>query len=597
MLQLNDPPSFMRTMFQRARAMGASAIRLDVAPALVFGDPSGTPDFFGLDAVTALAREYHLRVIGDLFTIPSWIADCQMPTDPSAMARSGTDDLTRYRSLISQIVARADPAIRDWEIWNEPDTAEFFTGTPAQYAAMLRTAHDAIKAIDPAAEVLLGGISGPSGMAWLGQVFASPGADAAHAFDIANVHERADLYGLAPDIAGWKHFLAGYRFTGPLWVTEHGYPADPAYQYDPAYNSGPDSQAAYLTASIPTLIDAGASEVFVTERDNLSGQFASEGVLGGDVSDLDATDPDVVPKQAYAVVGTLAACYSELGRDCPGPPPTVSPSSVSLRETRPGRSSTAVITVSNPGSGPVALGAATLASAGAAPLSIQSDGCSGQILEPAETCRLSVRFAPAAGGGFATAVDLPSDNGTVGVAVTAVAPSVSSLTGPPLTGPLFLPTRASVGVGHVQRVTLTLTNPLAAVVGITRSALSGPGARRFAIRADRCTGTELGPGAGCRLSVVFTPVRAGVAGALLTLRGTGTPLRIELRAAALSLGLAAASATQRRRGRARPPRDPAPRRQAGAAAERRAQALGRRRADGRAGRGDGGGLAERRIAP
>jgi hypothetical protein len=537
MLQLNDPPSFMRTMFQWAAAMGASAIRLDLAPALVFGDPSGTPDFSGLDAVTALAREYQLRVIGDLFTIPSWLADCQVPTDPSAMDRCGTNDLTRYRSLISQIVARADPVIQDWEIWNEPDTAEFFSGTPQQYAGMLRTAHDAIKAIDPAAEVLLGGISGPSGMMWLGQVFATPGADAAHAFDVANVHERADLDGLAPDIASWRRFLAGYGFTGPLWVTEHGYPSAPAFQYDPRYATGPGSQAAYLAASIPTLLDAGAGKVFVTERDNLSGQFASEGVLGGAVSDADVTDPEVVPKPAYAVVGAIAACYSALGRDCPGSPPTASRSSVSLPPTRPGRASAAVISVSDPGPGPLVLGAATLAGSGSGPLSIQSDGCSGQILEPDQTCRLSLRFSPATGGGFATTVDLPSDNGTVGVPVTAVAPSVSSLIGPQVVSPVFLPTLASDDVGHIERVTLTLTNPLAAVVGITRSTLSGRDARRFAIRSNRCAGTALGAGAGCRLSVVFTPVRAGVAGAVLTLRGTGKPLRVQLRAAALSLGL------------------------------------------------------------
>ncbi len=40
MLQLNDPPSFMEAMFAQAAAMHASAIRLDVAPALVFSSPS-----------------------------------------------------------------------------------------------------------------------------------------------------------------------------------------------------------------------------------------------------------------------------------------------------------------------------------------------------------------------------------------------------------------------------------------------------------------------------------------------------------------------------------------------------------------------------
>jgi hypothetical protein len=73
-------------------------------------------------------------------------------------------------------------------------------------------------------------------------------------------------------------------------VTEHGYPSDPAYQYDPFYQgttpqSGLEQQAAYLQASVPALVKAGAAQVFVTERDNLTGKFASEGVLSGQVSD------------------------------------------------------------------------------------------------------------------------------------------------------------------------------------------------------------------------------------------------------------------------------------------------------------------------
>ena len=43
MIQLDDPPSFMATLFSEASAMGASAIRLDVPPAIVFGGPSSDP--------------------------------------------------------------------------------------------------------------------------------------------------------------------------------------------------------------------------------------------------------------------------------------------------------------------------------------------------------------------------------------------------------------------------------------------------------------------------------------------------------------------------------------------------------------------------
>ncbi|MFZ1994116.1 MAG: choice-of-anchor D domain-containing protein, partial [Solirubrobacteraceae bacterium] len=533
MLQLDDPPSFMEAMFAQAAAMHASAIRLDVAPALVFANQSQPPDFSGLDEVVALAQRYHLRVVGDLLTIPPWMAQCATPT--SNPSRCATGDLAGYASVIGQIVSRADPVIRDWEVWNEPDTAEFFDGTAPQYAFMLRTAHDAIKSADPADNVLLGGVSGVAATDWLARVFATPGADAVHAFDVANLHERGDLWQLAPDVAGFQQFLAAQGFGGPLWVTEHGYPSDPAYQYDPGYTGGDAAQASFLQASLPTLIDAGAAEVLVTERDNLAGPFASEGVLGGDVADPPPADPQVVTKPAFAVVQTIADCYQRLGRDCPGLPPTASPSTAFLPPVPPGHASTRSVAVTDPGSVPVELGPAGLTGPYAAGLSVASDGCAGMVLEPRETCRVLVRFAPAAAGDAAGSLQLSSDDGVLDVPLIATAPSLSGLLSPELPYPQFVPTGADDGVGYPQRWRLTLTNPFRAGVRIARAALSGIDARRFVVTANRCTHATLRPHGSCRLEVIFTPTRPGTARGRLTLVGTGTPLVAQLRPVAFAL--------------------------------------------------------------
>jgi hypothetical protein len=535
MLQLNDPPSFMQDMFAEAAAAGASSIRLDVAPALIFTEPTQPPDFSGLDEVMALSQEYHLPVVGDLFTIPYWIADCATPTATSAASRCPTDDLADYGAEISQIVAHANPVIQDWEIWNEPDSQEFFTGTPQQYAMMLRTAHDAIKQVNPADEVLLGGVSGPSASSWLTQVFATPGADAAQAFDIANVHERAPLDSLAPDIENWKSFFASYGFTGPLWITEHGYPSDPAYQYDPSYQDGLPSQAAYLTASIPTLVDAGASEVFITERDNLGGPFASEGLLGGDVTDASVNDPEIVQKPAYAAVTSLAGCYMLLGRDCPGPAPAASPSALSIPATHLGTETSSTITISDPGPGPDQLGAVVLLGPTPDPITVADDDCAGRILEPNQTCQVTMRFTPLLGGPAAAIMQLPSDNGTLSVGVTSTAPSVSNLTSPDLMDPTFTPVHTADGVGYPQQLTLRLTNPLSSAVRVDRASVTGSGMHRFTIHSDHCAHTTLKPQGSCQLSMRFVSFRPGPSAATLVLRGDGTPLSVALRATAFAL--------------------------------------------------------------
>jgi hypothetical protein len=533
MIQLDDPPSFMRAMFSEAARMGASTIRLDVAPALVFPDSSLDPDFSGLDEVMALAGDYHLRVVADLLTIPTWLADCPASTPAGDVARCATNDLPAYGAVIGQIVTHADPVIRDWELWNEPDSGQFFHGTPSQYAWMLRTAHDVIKQVDPYAQVLLGGISSTAGSTWLAQVLAVPGADALHAFDVANVHERGWLDGLASEIRAWRAMFAGVGFTGPLWVTEHGYSSDPAFQYDPGYAGGAGSQAAFETASLPTLLDAGASEVLVTERDNLGGQFASEGVLGGDVADPPVSNPAPVEKPAFAAVQTLAACYVTLGHDCPSAAPRAAPVAVTLPPARLGSASKATVTVSDPGPEPAALGSAALATSAPGPLAVERDSCSGLILEPDETCTVTVRFTPSAAGSLFATLQAPSDQGVIAVAVKATSPSVASLS---VSAPVR-PRGEPDGAGFPQRLTLTVANPLAGPVHVASAQVAG---RRFSITADRCAGASLAPGVTCTVIVRWRPRSPGTGRGALTLRGDGTPLVVALRPTAFALPVVAA---------------------------------------------------------
>jgi len=526
MLYLNTPPSFMEAMFAQAAGMHASSIRLDVAPALIFPRQGDPPDFTGLDEVMTLAQRYHLRVLADLLTIPPWMAACP-DGDPVSRSRCAPASISDYGRMIGEIVGHADPVIRDWEIWNEPDRGEFFSGSPGDYAQMLRAAHDAIKTVDAQANVVLGGITGTYGTGWLDQVFAAPGADAIHAFDTANLHERGGLDTLGGDVATVRAFLAARGFTGPLWVTEHGYPADSAYQWDPGYRTGADAQSAYLSASVPSLLDAGASEVFVTERDNLGGADASEGLLGGDVADPPVSDPTPVERPAYAALAQLAGCYEQLGRDCPGPAAASNPAALVFSPVALGGAADAGVTVSDPGPAPLRLGAATVTGTPSAGLSVGQDTCPA-VLEPDQTCRVSVHSAPLAAGPIAGQLEVPTDNGPLDVPVTAVVASVSALQSAQLPVPAFTASPTGDGVGSPQSLLLALTNPLAAPVSIGHVDLSGSDARRFHLVADRCRGAPLSAGQTCAIAVIATPVRVGTAHATMTLRGEGLPLTVPL---------------------------------------------------------------------
>jgi hypothetical protein len=306
MLYLDHPFGAKEAMFREAAAVGAAEIRLDVALASVFPTPGGAPDWSGVDQYVTLARRYHLRVLANLLATPWYLADCPPGTPFMASYRCAPRDPLGWAKEAGAIAAHTRGVIDDFEIVNEPDGTWAFLGSPQQYAAMLAATYEAIHAADPKARVALGGLMdvGVKGRRWMDAMLASLGSAATHAFDIANIHVRAPAGRAAGVVGRWRRYFAGAGFSGPLWVTEAGYPADPGYQTDPAYRGGPDAQARYLTAAVPSMIRAGAARVFVTERDALDGRFASEGIL--DTSDPLSDEPQYTRRPSFDAVRALA---------------------------------------------------------------------------------------------------------------------------------------------------------------------------------------------------------------------------------------------------------------------------------------------------
>jgi hypothetical protein len=302
------PAAMKERLFAESKAMGARFIRVDVELHAIFArnGPKEEPNWRELDNVMELSRRYGLPVLGIVMSPPMWLSSC--PEAGLASVRCAPHDMTEFGRLAGEVAAHARGAISHWEIVNEPDGAWAFAGSPEQYAHMLRAAYDGIQARAPEAEVAMGGVMTPQDPGWIARVMATPGADAAHAFDIANLHLRARSSVLPAHFAAWRELLAGHGFGGPVWVTEHGYPADPAYQYDPGFRGGEPEQAAFLTESVLALAEAGAANVFVTLRDNLDGAFASEGVVHVD----DAPHFAARRKPSFAAVRRLVDRWDEL---------------------------------------------------------------------------------------------------------------------------------------------------------------------------------------------------------------------------------------------------------------------------------------------
>jgi hypothetical protein len=299
-------PAMNERIFAEAEALGADFIRVDVEIGGIFKGAPGQPDWSRLDEVMALAKRHHLRVLGLLLATPAYLSSC--PERGPQAGLCAPSDTTEFGRLAGAIAEHARGTIGHWEVLNEPDADWAFAGTPEQYAGMLRATHDAIKARVPDARVVLGGLQRPADPAWLDRVLATPGADAIHGFDVASLHLRGPV---GPVVNRYRQFRAslGQRgFDGPLWITEFGYPADPAYQDDPAFTGGDAAQAAYLTESLVDLGEAGAEQVFVTLRDEGEGEYASEGLVHID----GGPDAPATRRPAFDAVRRLATRWNEV---------------------------------------------------------------------------------------------------------------------------------------------------------------------------------------------------------------------------------------------------------------------------------------------
>ena len=287
------PKAEQERIFSEAKDLGADYIRVDVELSGIFTAPGAEPDWEALDEVIDLADENDLRVLAILLP----------PHDYT--------DAEEFGHQSGEVAEHAGDAITHWEILNEPDGDWAWGGSADEYARMLSAAHDAIKAKEPGDQVVLGGLMKPHEPGWLQRVFDTPGADALHKFDIANIHMRGPLDAVVRRYGEFKDTLARAGFTGPLWVTELGYPADPAYQSDPAYRGGDESQAAYLTQALVGLGELGVPQVFVTLHDGgLEFEYATEGLERID----DAPDGDypVTRRPAFAAVQRVVDGWDQL---------------------------------------------------------------------------------------------------------------------------------------------------------------------------------------------------------------------------------------------------------------------------------------------
>lgn len=108
------------------------------------------------DEVVRGAAYYGLDLVVRLDHHPAWASDAPLTLN------APPDDLEDYARFVRAVASRYRGRVRAYIIWNEPNLAREWGGrppNPAEYVALLRVAHRAVKEADPEALVVSAGLA------------------------------------------------------------------------------------------------------------------------------------------------------------------------------------------------------------------------------------------------------------------------------------------------------------------------------------------------------------------------------------------------------------------------------------------------------
>jgi hypothetical protein len=119
------------------------------------------------------------KVIVDVVGTPRW----ESGSDNEHVPPANPED---YAAFLGALAQRWAGKVAAYEIWNEEDNASWWVGAPnpAAYAGLLRATYPVVKAADPSATVVLGGLTG-NDYPFLEGVYAAGGKGS---FDAVGVH-------------------------------------------------------------------------------------------------------------------------------------------------------------------------------------------------------------------------------------------------------------------------------------------------------------------------------------------------------------------------------------------------------------------------
>jgi hypothetical protein len=214
-----------------------------------------------------LSQAHDIELLLTLGMTPQWASSqpTKVPEGFLAYGKGAQAPPVRiedWREYIRTVATRYKGKIRYYEIWNEPNQSEFFSGNLQQMLTLSKVAYEVLKAVDDNNVVLSPSVKcDQSGQAWLHKFLALGGGNYA---DVLGAHFYVMPRGpevMVDQIERVHYLMHEYGINKPLWNTETGWGP-------PSSFSSQDEEAAFVIRAFILNAAAGVQRVYWYAWDN-----------------------------------------------------------------------------------------------------------------------------------------------------------------------------------------------------------------------------------------------------------------------------------------------------------------------------------------
>ncbi len=192
----------------------------------------GIWDFTHLDEDIAHAQEHHADVDLVLDSTPTWASARPTENNPYPWQTPGNraeaKDMADWETYVRTVATRYKGRVHVYEMWNEPNMKDSYSGDPAHLVQLCKSAYRVLKQVDPSIRVISPSPANSGGAQYLRTFIEQGGGDT---FDILGFHfydnlasktiHPESMLGTAQQL---KRMLASLNLAErPIWNTEAGY--------------------------------------------------------------------------------------------------------------------------------------------------------------------------------------------------------------------------------------------------------------------------------------------------------------------------------------------------------------------------------------